>query len=181
LKPELSKILIERGVIRESTIVEAYHFTKGLSCTNNSKVLGEFAVIRALKRGNDIVFDVLTRDNIKEEIDALDVITVDGMDEPRLAKAFMLTIDGNKLSAGKRRGRKPKGYVEERTSEDDIRQAEEFIQLLNYGWSEENIAQKYNIPLEEVNRILDVYGFVNDENDFDEEEFEEDEFDESYN
>lgn len=176
MKPELSKILIERGIIREKTIVEAYHLTRGLSCTNNSRVLDEFAIIRAKKRGEDIVFDAYTRDNVMKEILAEDVISVDGMDEPRLAKAFMLSTEGEKIAEGKRRGRKPKGYVEAETYQEQVDKAHAITKLLEFGWSEERVAEKYNITIEELDRILMILDPNNDEYFGEDDEDDDDEF-----
>lgn len=173
MQAELARILIENKVIKEHTLVEAHYFAKGLSCAENSKVLGTFAIIKAIKRDDKIFLQGFNESNTPKEIDVEDVISVDGMDEARLARAFMFSAEGKKITEGKRRGRKPKGYIPEATSADDLALAYEFMRLLNFGWSEEQIAAHRLCTLEEVERVLNTA--YSDEYDEDEGE-EDDEF-----
>jgi hypothetical protein len=170
MQPALAKILIDNQVIKEKTLVEAYHMARGLSCTENSNVLGTFAIIKAIRRDDKIFLQGFNEDNAIKEIDVENVISVDGMDEARLAKAFMFSTDGSKLFSGKRRGRKPKGYIPENTSEEDLALAYEFNRLLNYGWTEEQIAASKKCSLEEIDRVLNLFFDEIDEDD-DEDEF----------
>ena len=168
MKTELAKTLIQKGIIRERTTIEAYYFAHGLSCADNSRVLGEFYILRAKKRGDDFVFDVFNGENAIT-VKAQDILSVDGMDEPRLAEAYMLTETGDIIPEGKRRGRKPKGYI------DHPQQIADIIRLNNFGWKIPEIAEKLKIEEERVLEVLEVENGDYDDGDWADTETSEDE------
>lgn len=152
MKIELTKILIEKGIIKEGTLIEAYHSVKSLSCVDNSKIVGEFIVLKAKKRQDEIFFEVLSDTNNKKEIAASDILMVDGMDEPRLGEAFMLNIAGEKIPSQRKRGRKSK---EEMHQIEIQNKCIEFEKLMNFGWSDNEIIKKLNISETEYDEILE--------------------------
>lgn len=159
MKIELTTILIEKGIIKEGTLIQAYHNVKGLSCRDDNKIIGDFIVTKAKKRQGEIVFEVLSDSNVKKEIYASDMLMVDGMDEPRLACAFMLKISGEKLPSQKKRGRKTK---EEMYIVNLQNKSNEFTKLLNFGWTETDIIKKLNLSDIEYDEILDILETQND-------------------
>lgn len=152
MKIELTKILIEKGIIKEGTLIEAYHSVKSLSCVDNSKIVGEFIVLKAKKRQDAIFFEVLSGTNTKKEICASDILMVDGMDEPRLGEAFMLKITGEKIPSQRKRGRKSK---EEMHQIEIQNKCFEFEKFMNFGWSDTEIIKKMNISETEYDEILE--------------------------
>lgn len=164
MKTELAKILIQKGAIRERTTIEAYHYAFGLSCATNQRVKSEFYILQAKKRGDEIIFVAFNGEHTKLEINANDVLSVDGMDEPRLAEAYMLTESGAAIPEGKRRGRKPKGYV------DIPQQTADILRLTRFGWNTADIATRLNITEERVWEVLEVEGDDEDDDWADDEE-----------
>lgn len=111
----LAKALIEKGVIRAASEVDAKYQGLHLGGINTSELVGTFILKRAYeseKKG--IYFDVASIiDGKPYRIMVEDIVKIDGMDMERVAAIYNLDIEGNPQRAAKRRGRRPKNWVPE--------------------------------------------------------------------
>jgi hypothetical protein len=122
MKSSLARKLIEKGVIRQGTVFEAYHSSKGLSCTDSSRVVGRFAV-SAAKQNTDktIYLEAISEDGKSiKRFSAEDVISLDGMEIVRLLKIYDVSEDGVDMVPAKRRGRKPKSLLMAEAADEDL-------------------------------------------------------------
>jgi hypothetical protein len=105
----LAEALVNKGVIKYDTEVEAKCITADLSGIKQIEVISNFLVKRVIKQINgEIVFDLSHQDGRRCKIKAENVITIDGMDPSRIATVYNLKADGSEKTTGKKRGRKPK-------------------------------------------------------------------------
>ena len=107
----MAKKLIEKGAIRQGTVFEASYKTNGLSCVNNSVIVGEFILITAKASPEGVIFEALDEKNIPRRINTADVTSLDGMDVARVAAIYNLADEGSEVKTAKRRGRKPKSIT----------------------------------------------------------------------
>lgn len=105
----LVRKLIETGVIRQKTELEANYRAVDIGGVRSAEVLGSFFIeqVRITKTGNTL-FDVAsTEDGRKQTIQCGDVVSIDGMSLDRLIANYNLDTEGNSVPEPKRRGRKP--------------------------------------------------------------------------
>jgi hypothetical protein len=111
----LAKKLIENGAIRQSTELEAYYNAHGLSCVDNSNIIGKFTLVAAryAEKETEIIFECLSEDGLKPyRFTNKEVLSLDGMPPDRVASIYNLKDNGEEMTGcGKRRGRKPKGFL----------------------------------------------------------------------
>jgi hypothetical protein len=93
----LAKVLVQRGVIRRGTILEAYQSAKGLSCICDSYSLTSYAVLRASADTAYVYFDVASSSTEQCRIRSDYVTTIDGMAVKRVAAAHLLKEDGSPI------------------------------------------------------------------------------------
>jgi hypothetical protein len=107
----LAKKLVEKGVIRQYTEFEAYYNAHGLSCVDDARLLGRFRITAAkLSRSTaEVVFEAKHSDSLAPyRFTNAQIVTLDGMPPARLAAIYNLTLAGDEIATGKRRGRKPR-------------------------------------------------------------------------
>ncbi len=112
---KLLQILIEKGHIIIGTEIDANHDSHGLG-GSRTRVIGNFTITSiGINRKDEIVLKCMNSYSGEYfNIKALDIINIDGMTPERLAENFMISVDGSNIKlAGKRRGRRPKNYIEE--------------------------------------------------------------------
>lgn len=117
----LVRKLIETGVIRQKTEMEANYRAVDIGGVRSAEVLGSFFIeqVRITKSGNTI-FDVAsTEDGRKQTIPCSDVVSIDGMTLDRLIANYNLDAEGNSIPEPKRRGRKPGLTKKQAMDEDD--------------------------------------------------------------
>lgn len=105
----LVRKLIETGVIRQKTEIEANYRAVDIGGVRSANVLGSFFIeqVRITKDGRTL-FDVAsTEDGRKQTVNCNDVETIDGMSVDRLIANYNLDDEGNSVPEPKRRGRKP--------------------------------------------------------------------------
>jgi hypothetical protein len=109
MQVSLIKQLVQRGILRENTEIEAHYRGYDISGSPIVKARGIF-LVRNIKiiKGVAIFETVSTVDGSKKNIEASDVLLIDGMDYDRLIASHDMDDDGEKVYQGKRRGRKPK-------------------------------------------------------------------------
>lgn len=106
----LVRKLIETGVIRQQTEIEAYYVGVDMAGVRNAKVLGTFFVegIRLNEKTGTVIFDTIsTKNGAKKTIVNADVVSIDGMDLIRLAANYNFDAVGGHVPEPTRRGRKP--------------------------------------------------------------------------
>lgn len=109
MNSSLARILLTRGVICKGTVIEIYHNVRGLSCACNATILIRLCVSRAsLIGGCRVTFEAVNLEQIAQQVEAVQVVSVDGMTIERLAMAQNLTLEGAELSTRCRRGRRKK-------------------------------------------------------------------------
>jgi hypothetical protein len=112
VSPELIRKLIEQKVIRENTEIDAYYKGVDIGGANIARVQGNFAIRGAKLKNNEVIFEVVsTQDGSPRKIPAQDIIRIDGMELERFANNYGMTLGGETVKQGKRRGRKPKAKV----------------------------------------------------------------------
>ncbi len=115
---DLVQKLIERGAIKARTEIEAHYRGVDLSGAPMARVRGNFIILAARAIGDQIIFDGFsTEDGRKQRILSEDIINIDGMDIERFASIYGLSLSGEVLRQGKRRGRKPKALLEKLAAE----------------------------------------------------------------
>jgi hypothetical protein len=111
MHPLLVKRLVEKGAIRQYTEFEAYYHAHGLSCVSNARLLGRFRITAAKlsKLTSEVVFEAEhSGDRAAYRFTNAQIVTLDGMLPDRLAAIYHLSLSGDDLVVGKRRGRKPR-------------------------------------------------------------------------
>lgn len=105
----LSKRLIERGVIKAGTEVEAVYRAVGLSGQADVPRLGTFVVTATTIGADEVLIEAASTVNgAPVKLSARAVQRLDGMEPARIASIYGLSDEGDPLKQGKRRGRKPK-------------------------------------------------------------------------
>lgn len=106
MQSKLARILIERGVIQNGTILDAYYNTRGISCRCDAAILGRFRLIGAQATKDWVYFETIIPDTTERYRIRCDyIIALDGMPLERVAESQQLTIDGE-VRASSRRGRR---------------------------------------------------------------------------
>jgi hypothetical protein len=96
MQSALARVLLTKGVIRQGTVVEAYHHVRGLSCERTSRVVASFIIARAsLLNGVDVVFDAIGPKQLICRLASEQIISLDGMLIERIASSHHLTLDGS--------------------------------------------------------------------------------------
>jgi hypothetical protein len=103
----LTKKLVEKGVIKTETEIEAMYEAIDLSGVHRTLCRGNF-VIMSIKDAAEPIFEIASGDGKRKRIKSESIISVDGMDPARLASIYNIKADGSDKPVGKRRGRKPK-------------------------------------------------------------------------
>lgn len=113
MKVELARALLERNVIRKETEVTARYRAPYIGGIDYAHLVGNFLIQRAVKAADRVLFDVTDLEQGRQHrIPCEDVLRIDGMDLKRLSKIYNLTEDGTPTKPSKRRGRRPKNWVE---------------------------------------------------------------------
>lgn len=106
----LVRKLIESGVIRQNTEIEATYAGVDMAGVRNAKVVETFSVqgVRLNHKTGVVIFDaVSTTNGTKKTITSKDVVSIDGMDLARLAANYNFDAQGEHVPEPTRRGRKP--------------------------------------------------------------------------
>jgi hypothetical protein len=106
----LAEVLIDKGVLKAETEVDAFYTTLDIDGITHHKSSGTFCIKRAYKsETGKITFDLAsTIDGRLFKISAEDITAIDGMAPSRIAAVYNIRGDGSKQNVGKKRGRKPK-------------------------------------------------------------------------
>lgn len=113
MKVELARALLERNVIRKETEITARYKAPYMGGRDYAQLVGDFLIQRAVKTQDRVLFDATDVSQGRSyRIACEDVLRIDGMDMKRFAKIYNLTEDGTPTKAAKRRGRRPKNWVE---------------------------------------------------------------------
>lgn len=109
LTSDLTDLLIQKGLIKVNTEIDADYMAYDIAGVKNARTPGNFMIMGAKKKGDTFVFEGRsTVDGSRHQIDCRDVRQIDGMSPNRFAETYGLTVKGDKIKEGKRRGRKPK-------------------------------------------------------------------------
>jgi hypothetical protein len=103
---KLAKVLVQRGVIRQGTILEAYQSAKGLSCVYDAYAFIRYVVIGAKASAGYVYFEVASSPTERHSIRSDYVAGIDGMAIKRVAAAHQLQEDGEPIRSPVRRERK---------------------------------------------------------------------------
>ena len=106
----LVRKLIETGVIRQNTEIEASYVGVDMAGVRNAKMVGTFFVqgVRINQTTGTVIFDTIsTKNGAKKTIVNEDVLSIDGMDLTRLAANYNMDDKGGHVPEPTRRGRKP--------------------------------------------------------------------------
>ena len=107
---QLAKVFVQRGIIRQGTIIEAYQSARGLSCVCDSYAYMRYVVLqaRAVRTGDEewIYFDVISSQKERRSVRSDYVTCVDGMAIERVAGAHHLKPDGSVMVTPTPRGRR---------------------------------------------------------------------------
>lgn len=107
---KLVRKLIETGVIRQHTEIEASYYGVDIAGVRNAKVVGTFFIegVRINEKTGTVIFDTIsTKNGAKRTISNADVLSIDGMDLTRLAANYNMDDKGGHVPEPTRRGRKP--------------------------------------------------------------------------
>lgn len=111
----LARKLVQKGGIREGTVIEAVHESNSLSSAKVAKFVEEFVIVGARVRNGEVVFDtVRANTTIPVVVAAKSVMTMEGMDLERFAGTYDMLVDGSDMPFKKRRGRPTKEMLRER-------------------------------------------------------------------
>ncbi len=109
MNPTLTAKLIEKGVLRFNTEIDAFYNGIDIAGVAQARTPGNFTIVGARKKEGVFLFEVRnTIDGSKRVISSDDVNMIDGMEPERFAEIYGLTEEGVDIKQGKRRGRKPK-------------------------------------------------------------------------
>lgn len=112
LSPQLALALIQKGILRHNTEIDAAYKGVDLSGAAIASVRGNFIITSAKQTPSDIIFETRdTSDGSKRSIKCTDVYMIDGMDPSRFAGIYGLNETGDPIKQAARRGRKPKAKV----------------------------------------------------------------------
>ena len=112
MKSNIFLALFEKQAIGSDNIVTAEYTVTDMFGRTFSKMTN-FKIKSVFKNANNIVFDLLALDENKTLQTGPDsILYIDGMDLVRYADIYDLLPDGSTKKVGKKRGRKPKNYVE---------------------------------------------------------------------
>lgn len=114
MNTQLTAKLIEKGVIRINTEIDAYYTGFDIAGVAAAPTPGNFTIVGARKKAQSFIFEVRnTTDGSRRTVMAEDVQMIDGMEPDRFAEIYGLTPEGQEVKQGKRRGRKPKNQKAE--------------------------------------------------------------------
>ena len=105
MEPVLAKILVQRGVIRQGTVLEAMQSAKSLSGVCNSFALRRYVVLSATSSEGWVYFTVASNQEERHRVRCDFVSTIDGMAIERVATAHQLRSDGSEIKSKPRRSR----------------------------------------------------------------------------
>lgn len=97
MNAKLARLFVQRGIIRQGTIIEAYQRAKGLSGICDSHKLMIYAVVGAKATDDAVTFETIGSDKQRYRVPCEFVRTLDGMDVGRVAASHYLTEEGNEL------------------------------------------------------------------------------------
>lgn len=116
MEETLLRKLIEKNHFIQGTEVDASYHAVDISGQAKHPFGGTFTVVRLLENRNTgkIVLDLSSvRDGTRIKANAEDVTGIDGMTPLRFAENYLIAPDGTDIKiTGKRRGRRPKGWVD---------------------------------------------------------------------
>jgi hypothetical protein len=105
MEPNLAKILVQRGVIRQGTVLEAVQSAKGLSGVCDALALKRYVVLSASVSDGWVFFKVASNPEERQRIRCDVVSSIDGMLIERVTTAHQLRSDGSEIKAKPRRTR----------------------------------------------------------------------------
>lgn len=127
MKQVLLKKLIEKDYFAPGSEIDASYKGIDISGSIMHAFQQTFTVVslsESRKSGNLIIKAASNEDGYMVILGVDSIINIDGMTPERFAENFMLDEDGKDIKpSGKRRGRRPKGWVEET---EDILDGEDF-------------------------------------------------------
>jgi len=107
----LAQALLNRGIINNTTRVIARCPVMGMGGAPTEKQL-VLSVESAHYENEELKFVTRHRDGRRFSVPTEKITEIDGMHPVRLAAAYDIKATGDKKSAGKKRGRKPKSTLE---------------------------------------------------------------------
>jgi hypothetical protein len=105
MEPILAKVLVQRGVIRQGTVLEAVQSAKGLSGVCDSFALQRYVVLAASVSDGWVYFTVAVNPEERQRIRCDYVASIDGMLIERVITAHQLRSDGSEIKGKPRRSR----------------------------------------------------------------------------
>lgn len=93
MTPILAKTMIQKGIIRQGTMLDAYENVKGISGQCDASQRISVAVVSAHSDGEWIFFETIGADKVKRRLRCDFVCSLDGMAVDRVAMAHRLTVD----------------------------------------------------------------------------------------
>lgn len=103
MKKQLAEALLNKGIMKPSTLLYGYTETSGLGQT-----LQTLPLELMMEEFNGTTFYCRDRIGKKYTMHVNNVLEVDGMEPSRLASVFDIKSNGENKVVGKKRGRKPK-------------------------------------------------------------------------
>jgi hypothetical protein len=98
---QLAKVFVQRGIIRQGTIIEAYQSARGLSCVCDSYAYMRYVVLKAravrIQHEEWVYFDVISSRKEQRSVRCDYVACIDGMAIERVAGAHQLNPDGSAI------------------------------------------------------------------------------------
>jgi hypothetical protein len=110
MKQSLAKVLIDRGIINNTTRIIAYC---PITAMGNMPAYSSIplTVNRIIEENQTIKFHTESKTGRRYSVPCEEITLVDGMDPERLAAAYDIKPDGNLRPSGAKRGRKPKQII----------------------------------------------------------------------
>lgn len=105
METNLAKVLVQRGVIRQGTVLEAIQSAKGLSCVCDSYTESRYVVLGASATDDWVFFQVASSKTERHRVRCDYITGIDGMAIERVAAAHQLHTDGSPIVPTSRRGR----------------------------------------------------------------------------
>lgn len=105
MEANLAKVLVQRGVIRQGTVLEAIQSAKGLSCVCDSYTESRYVVLGASTTDDWVYFNVAVSKTERQRVRCDYITGIDGMATERVAAAHQLHTDGSPIVPTSRRGR----------------------------------------------------------------------------
>jgi hypothetical protein len=102
MQAKLARVFVQRGIIRQGSIIEAYQSAKGLSGICDSHKLMTYAVLGAKATDSVVTFETIGSDKQRYRVPCEFVQTLDGMDIGRVAESHRLTDDGDEIPKKRR-------------------------------------------------------------------------------